>query len=550
MRRVLSIFCFLLLAGSAPGEDFLIPLDDRPANLLFVKQLYRVGEPRHNLTTPPRHLLGRLYNKGDCEGVIAWVEEQVKPGDTVFVSADMWLYGGLVASRNAESQLTVVQERLQRLADIGGNGVFVHVLATVPRLSLRTSDTQAPYERKLARWAEKSSLPSARELLRQHSEGQARSFPDKIPEKYVLEYLRVRERNVMVLGELIELCRAGYLDSLVLGQDDSNKSGLHRQEQKWLWEQMREAGIEDRASLVSGIDELSMVMVSGILSKRAGLSPTVRVVYSEPGLADKVPPLESLPLRHMVDQHLELAGAVPEQSEQADLDLYVYVPYSKPWKVPGEERRPASEAFVQKVHEAMSEGRQVAVADLSLVNRMDPFLAESSLATLNLPELEGFASWNTPANTVGTVVAQAVCHQIAERAREWSLENRLESEKTHQAFLLARLIDDYLYQTVVRAEVRPRAKGLDSREDPLLNLFGPVGLEVRLRLVKWAEKTFRSRYLGKRLCLLPHRREVCFTRSKLEVILPWPRLFEVEARLDIRLSPTSKDCDAVKPPAQ
>jgi len=193
----------------------------------------------------------------------------------------------------------------------------------------------------------------------------------------------------------------------------------------------------------------------------------------------------------------------------------------------------------------MANGRPVAVADLSLVNRMDPFLAESSLAELNLFELQGFASWNTPANTVGTVIAQAVCHLVAENSPTWTLGQRLESEKTHQAFLLARFIDDYAFQTVVRENVRANAKGLSSTADPLLNLFGPVGVDIRLQLIEWAQEVFRERYLGRTFCLWPQGVEVQFQRSKLEVVLPWPRVFEVEARLDLRIQPTGERCQRV-----
>ena len=539
----LSIVFTLTALGLA--EDFLVPLDDRPANRLFVEQIARIGRPQEPLQVPPRQLLGRLYTPGQSDALIAWVEERIEPGDTLFVSADMWLYGGLVASRTAAIDQETVNRRLEKLTEIGSKGVRVQVLATVPRLSLRTSDKQAPHELAISKWAAKGDLPSSTDLLRLQAEGAEVPFPEGVPPEVVVEYLEVRERNVSTIGRLIELSARGYVDSLVLGQDDSNKTGLHKFDQKRMREWIAQWEAADKVTLLSGIDELTMSMISGAWSRRAGISPKVHVVYSEPEAADKVPPLESLPLNIMVNQHLELSGARLAEAEEADLVLMVYVPYEKPWQVPGEERRPTSEAFVEAVREVMLEGKQVAVADLSLVNRMDPFLAESSLERLRLFELEAFGSWNTPANTVGTVISQAVCHQIAERSPHWSLAQRLESEKTHQAFLLARFIDDYVYQTVVRDAVKGQVSGLSSEADPLLNLFGPVGLEIRLRLVEWAEKVFEERYLGRTYCLQPQGLEVEFYRSKLEVVLPWPRTFEVEARLDLRVQPTGKPCEQI-----
>ena len=545
MKRLIFLIPFFLfsVAGAGWADDFLIPLDDRPANRLFVEQIARIGAPESRLVSPPRHLLGRLYEPGQSEAIIDWLEERVEPGDTVFLSIDMWLYGGLVASRTAAIDPEQVQQRLRRLERLGEKGVFLHVLSTIPRLSLRTSEEEAPHERTLANWAAKADLPPVAELLANKKEGLTVPFPDGVPDAVVMEYLRVRDRNISTIRHLVKLAELGYLDTLILGQDDSHKTGLHQFEQKQIQETIEALEVSHKVKLLSGIDELTMNMVAGVWAERAGVSPKIRVVYSEPEAANKVPPLESLPLQTMVEQHLRLAHAEVVADDSADLDLYVYVPYEKPWNVPGEERRPASEAFVAKVKEATDKGRPVAVADLSLVNRMDPFLAESSLELLPLFDLEAFASWNTPANTVGTVVAQAVCHQIAERSPSWTVRQRLESEKTHQAFLLARFIDDYLYQTRVRDRVKPQIAGLDSQANPLLNEFGPVGLDIRLSLVEWAEKLFEEKYLGRTFCIEPQNLEVRFERSKLEVILPWPRTFEVEARLDLRLGLTGRRCD-------
>lgn len=537
-RTLTTLLLGLSLMSPAWSDDFLVPLDDRPANRLFVEQIARIGQPQEPLKVVPRHLLGRLLTPGDCEAVIAWTLQQVKPGDTVFVCSDMWLYGGLVASRSAQADEATVAARLARLQELADKGAKVHVIATIPRLSLRTSNAQAPHEQALANWAAKADLPSTQAML---DSLESAPLPSNVPRELVEEYLRVRVRNLETLTKLIDMASQGSLASLVLGQDDANKTGIHVEEQALLRAHIA-SGDSSRTTLLSGIDELSMNVVTGQLARRSGHRPTVRVIYSDPEAKEKIPPMESLPLGEMVSDHLVLAGARELESEAADVDLFVYVPYEKPYALPGEEKRPGSEAFVETVRQAMASGRRVAVADLSLINRMDPFLAEAVLTDIELPKLQGFASWNTPANAVGTVISQVVSHRIAETSPSWKLHARLESEKTHQAFLFARMIDDYGYQTTVRDSVREQTQGLSAVADPLLNLFGPVGVDIRLRLVQWAQQTFDSHYLGKTICLLPHGKQVRFRDSKLEVVLPWPRIFEVEARLDLRLEDTGKPC--------
>ncbi|MCA9790710.1 MAG: DUF4127 family protein [Candidatus Eremiobacteraeota bacterium] len=507
-----------LLFSIARADTLLVPIDDRPANLLFVRQLARIGGDE--LVVAPRYLLGRFLSPGQSDTLVSWLEEQARPGDTAFVSADMLAYGGLVASRNRQ---TSAEEALARLSVLERlEGVDLQVLATLPRLSLRTSDSQAPYERKLAEWATKPGLEP----------------PAEVPAEVVEEYLAVRRRNLGVLLRLVEMARQGKIAHLVIGQDDSHKTGLHQKEQEEL---LAAIDGDPRITLISGVDELSMDMLAGHL---AGAPVGVRVIYSDPEAAEKVPPIESLPLGQMVEQHLLLSGARPVDDESAEVDLFVYVPSAKPWNVPGQEGKPPAESFLEQVKQAQQAGRRVAVADLSLVNRMDPFLAEGVLKELDLPKFAGFASWNTPANAVGTVIAQLVAHRRAETS-DWNGYRRLESEKTHQAFLIARLIDDYGYQTLVRDQVKGQVAGLPADADPLLNLYGPVGLDIRLRLIEFANRLYGEHFRGREIEVEPLPGHYRFGKMELEVVLPWPRIFEVEARLDVRLEPVQRKSTSI-----
>ena len=109
------------------------------------------------------------------------------------------------------------------------------------------------------------------------------------------------------------------------------------------------------------------------------------------------------------------------------------------------------------------------------------------------------------------------------------------SARLHVAFLLARLIDDYGYQTMVRGEFYPQARGLSPNPDPLVSPYLKLGREVRVRLIEWARKLYSDRFEGRRLSLPGQRGPARLGELSLQVVLPWPRLFEVEVRLDVRL---------------
>lgn len=498
-----------------------VPLDDRPSTLLFVRQIARIGGGW--LRVPPRPWLGRGLTPGQPEPILAWLDGNVDRGcDTAILSADMLAYGGLVASRNAATPLDTALGRLDVLERLRRPGLRVEVFTIIPRLALRTSARQAPYEGRLAVWATKPGAPP----------------PEGVPSDVVDEYLGVRRRNLAVILDLIERTAAGRIDRLVIGQDDSAGTGLHSDDQRRIREAIAQRGLEKRISLLSGADEIGMDMTSRWLARRYGWQPAITVTYDRPEAADEIPPLESLSLDHAVRAHVALAGATLTSDErQAPVHLFIRTPLEKPYSLPPPSAGAAADALVSQVRQCILRGRPTALADLALINMADPYLARAVIRRVRLPELEGYAAWNTPSNKLGTVIAQIVAHRLAERfGHTWSRDRVIDSERTHQAFLLARLVDDYRYQAIVRAKVRPSTSGLATEADPLLNLFGPAGLEIRLELLRYARRLFERRFRGHSVWVPGLRQWAVLERTTEACVLPWLRLFEVEVRVDLRFA--------------
>ncbi|GAA6736257.1 DUF4127 family protein [Thermus oshimai] len=138
-----------------------------------------------------------------------------------------------------------------------------------------------------------------------------------------------------------------------------------------------------------GADEAGQVLLLRAL--RPGLK--VAVAYEDPALAGRTTPYEGLPLAETVARLLASAGAeaVP-LSEGPDLVLYLYG---------GLNPRKALLDLLRLMGE-----HRVALADLSRVNRGDPRLAEGLLALGLFPRLAAYAAWGTPANNLGSALAQ------------------------------------------------------------------------------------------------------------------------------------------------
>ncbi len=522
---VLLVATWPAVAGTGPAPTaLLVPLDDRPSTYLFPQQIARIGGGR--LLTPPRRLLGRAWTPGDPERLARWLSHEAAGAERAIVSSDMLAYGGLVASRTAACPVEEALSNLQVLNSLKEDGVPVVALAIIPRLSLRTSEAQAPYETALANWAASG----------------ASAPPAQVPAAVVQEYLSVRRRNLQVMQALVQRVADGSVHSLVLGQDDSAPRGPHLDEQRLLEEQVQTLGLGDRVRVVSGADELAMNLVAGWLASREGLVPALEIRYSEEGAGQQIPPLESRPLDEAVACHLALSGA--RRSEGQGTVLLVEVPSSRPFQPPSTEAGPEdlerAAGLRGRFEQARAEGRRVALADLRLVNRADPVLARELLDRVPLWELEAYAAWNTPSNALGTVVAQAVVHEVArQRGASWTAERVIESEKTQQAFTFARLLDDYAYQALIRPTLTEGVRGLPRDPDPLLNLYGPAGLQARGAAVAWARSVWEQRLRGRTYRVPALGRLLEFRDLRVEVVLPWPRVFEIEARVDLRLAPAA-----------
>lgn len=517
-------------AASQPPTALLVPLDDRPSTRLFPQQIARIGGGL--LRTPPRHLLGRAWTPGDPERLAEWLTREVPGVERALLSTDMLVYGGLVASRSAACPTSRALDRLRALEACRRAEVPVVALAIIPRLHLRTSEAQAPYETALANWAVSG----------------ASAPPTGVPPAIFQEYLAVRRRNLEVMQALVRRVAEGSIQTLVLGQDDSAPRGPHLQEQRLLEEQARDLGLGGRVRVVSGADELAMNLVAGWLTAREGLVPALEVHYSEEGAGQQIPPLESRPLDRALAEHLALSGARPGRGEGTL--LLVETPAARPFQAPtlqaGPEDVQRASGLRERLQKARSQGRRVAVADLRLVNRADPVLAQEVLDQVPLWELEAYAAWNTPSNALGTAVAQATVREVArQRSRTWPAARILESEKTHLAFTFARLLDDYAYQALIRPTLTEGVRGLPRDPDPLLNLYGPAGLEARRAAVAWARSVWEERLRGRTYRVPVLDRHLELSDLQVEVVLPWPRVFEIEARVDLRLRPVA----APDPPA-
>ena len=523
--------------NKAYPQALFVPLDDRPSTHLFPAQIARIGGG--TLVQPPAQAIGKAYQAGDTALCGQWLSEQAaqRPSRPIIASADMLAYGGLLASRTAALSTEQAINNLQVLRKASKTSP-ISVFVTLPRLSLRTSDQQAAYETALLNWARKASYKNLQ-------------FSSSVPEQYSKEYMAVRERNVKVIEFLLDLTKEGVIGRLVICADDNNKEGLSAEEQSKIKAAIADKSLDSKAQLINGADEVGMCLVAGWLSKYWDCHMPLQVCYSDIPASEAVPKNESNPLYQTVGRHIDLCGAwdtagMSEEVVNGSSMLWIETQSDKPYEAPASEAstedRERSAKLLSSLRWARANKHLIGVADVRLINRADPILAETVMDNADLWELEGYAAWNTASNTIGTVIAQMAVHNIARVCgKGWDQQHRLESEKTQLAFTWARLLDDYAYQALIRPTLSDMVKGLPRNPDPLLNEYGGAGMSARQQAIDWAETLWQKKLKGRCYTHPNFGVPLLLEDYKLEAVLPWPRVFEIEARLDLRLRPLSAE---------
>ncbi len=466
------------------------------------------------VSLPPRESLGWFTKPGDCEALAAWVRNCKT--ERLVVSLDMLCYGGLVASRELKTELAAARERLDALRQLRRfrPEVIIYAFNTIMRLGKTVTSAEKLEEHLLLR-AYSQLLDRVERLGETEARTELETVDRKLDPSVLSEYFDTRRRNHALNRAAIELTAEGVLDYLVLAQEDAAPVGLHLPEQMALRGQLEEFRLEDKVALCSGADEIGLVLLARQLAGAFARQVSIAIDYAAASGAEVIPEFESQPLRHMVMDHLSIAGATPSAPGNADALLFVHTPINlQPdiFEAPPAGHAPAlalqADSVAERVKAAATAGCLVGLADLAYCNGADPELIAALQRANAFPGLSTFAAWNTAANTVGTALAQLCLSALPNQP----------NRQAGREFVLARLLDDYCYQTVVRRKALEQAQNLGA--DPFF--LGAATEELTHFIQTELSPLAHDFYAA-----LPVT-EVAYSPSELRISLPWQRLFEIE----------------------
>lgn len=541
----------------------LIPLDERPANTRYPAMIAAIGGAE--LLLPPAEILSECRRPADCAALADWLARVAPDLDALVVSCEMLGYGGLIASRTSHDPAALVLARLDALRALrqAHPSLTIYGFSVIARVSnaddaAEEPDYWASYGARLFRLSQLLDRQEQGQLVG----GELAALAGEIPAEHRADFLGRRMRNHAANLAALQLLADGVLDLLVLSSDDTSPYGLPSREKRWLagwgavlglggpqpgagpqpegapeppqvydtqtWdlsvglepsaESHERVAAEDsqpvqagfaRLLMYPGADEVGCALVARALCGGAG--PSVAASYAPPTGAEQVAAYEDAPVRLTVERQVAAIGG-RLVSHGAEIWLGVCAPLARraEWspahaEAERDERLPALQVLVAEARWRMQAGQAVALADVAYPNGADPALTELLLGEADLSRLAAYGAWNTAGNTIGCALAQASVARLATTP---------ERQAAHERFLLHRLIEDWGYQQVVRADIRAWLRDEHGLAEPTEALMPAVQARIARGL-----NTLLGRLPG-----FAGRYRV----APGSVRLPWGRTFEVD----------------------
>jgi Protein of unknown function (DUF4127) len=482
----------------------LVPPDTRPPTLHFPLRLAQaVGL---EVFTPPPKALNHLNQPGNFEALKSWLLGYTPQADILIISLEQLTLGGMIPARRVNDPLEQVLEKLELLKHLKRLNPKLKILAF--GVIVRVGHGNDPIEEKPYYGEHGDSLRAYSEAFdrferRQSPENEKHLWQatKPIPRTILEDWLSTRQRNFQMHTKALELTKEDVLEHLCLTLDDTSTYGLASHDRHKLEKHTDDLGLWYKVDIYPGADEVPVTLLARALQEKPS---KVYVRYSSTNGANTGMIFEDRPAGELIKAHVRAAGCIQTDTLQnADFVLAVNTP-----AVTQSEERPDFlkvdtaarhlPEFIDFIRQTLKENKPLSIADIAYPNGAEQRFMKL-LDGVDLHKLSGFSAWNTAGNSLGSAIAMGVLSQLIQHHAAWV------------EILFNRFVDDYLYQTLVREQLRQKL-----RADPFD--LGPKQTEAENHLGKLSEPLAKEFW------------QTHFSPTGLELIwetptLAWPRLF-------------------------
>lgn len=472
----------------------LVPLDSRPCNTTWLEKLSE--NANCDLKMYPQNKCGTLYKKSYFADIKQWINENVNELDYLILSSDSLCFGGLIQARKALIDLNKVLVDLEFLRDIKNKNkdLKIFVFDTMMRTSITAyNEETAKYWSLINKY---SSLVGKYYFFNNEEDKKELEEVEKqIPDHLIITYLNARKNKFSINEYFLSLLNDKVIDYMLLLQEDSMPYGIQKIEQEKLNKFIKEKDLFDRISFTNGTDEGACVLFARALNS---IKKKVYVHLMNDDVINKSHLFEDRPFKDNLYKMLDSANfevtsdkdnndfilSIYGEKTNKDLDLLKRTPI-----YPNKNKE--YERYISELNNFIDSKKNVCFVDLLFPNGGSIDI----LKDIHYKDLKAYLAWNTSSNSLGS--------SLGVMASYLNGKNEILNKK----FLYERIVDDCIYQGIVRQEVNEVLVKEKINIYSLDNEYERVLYLVNEKMQKYLYLVDNKRY---------------------RIILPWKRMFEID----------------------
>ena len=309
-----------------------IPIDNRPVNLFqTIEVVERLG---YEVLVPPEIFLGtgaKPEQFGNPDALWNWLKENAPQADAAVISTDAMLYGSLVGSRNHILTPEEILNRAKNFEQLREENpeLPIYVFGTImrtPRSAAATSNAEPEYYKTYAAQIFNYTAlkdKSETEKLSSAEQNEMAKLEKSIPKEYLEDWLGRRAKNYNANKYFVDLTKSGVFQYFLLGCDDSALFSQTHLESRHLTKYGKPLD-KEKFQVMSGADELGMLMISRAVNENLGYVPKVAIGYNEGTGADTVPTFSNEKISESLEGAIfAIGGLKVKNPANADLVLAI-----------------------------------------------------------------------------------------------------------------------------------------------------------------------------------------------------------------------------------
>lgn len=422
-----------------------IPLDTRPVSLQNVEILAKAGGKE--LLVPPMDALDDYKKKGNQDMIYEWLKGSVERPDVsaIIISTNQFISGGLIASRNYMNDINY-KESLERLKEIIGlsGDKRLFLISIMPQVSPVLYEQDTIYVQNRVNIDYYNQIKKA---ISKNDTKTLQKLKSNMP-SYLFNYMNVIASEVLINEQIASNLKPNV--TFTIGLDDTTMKSML----KYSYDDLKTAikGYKN-VYILHGADEISMMTVAKILNEENDLKPSYKIMYEESGDKNSYLPFEGGTVKEITEEKIDYIGGM----ELQDAKNIIYIHMHKNYKT----------GIKNVVSKYKISGQNFGVADVAKTNGGDKDLVEDILKNKLIKSVDAYSGWNTPSNSIGTVVAELSVKSYIDAIKD--KKDFEDMQKYYYAFTFIRYADDYIYQSIVRDMMQNWAKSNGFNSDNLTN---------------------------------------------------------------------------------